>query len=296
MIRTSDPKMDITMPVAAEYGILSGATTVKTVNSDHWISGFTHEVSDSNTSVELARILGGTEVEQILASPNGKTMLSYQPFMIRTKVDGSTFGSDLGRFKELARENLDLVKQMAVETEFWSGAISKKIIEDQNVSALDHSTTNRYLASSLATDVTPVAGTGVKPRYAQALLEEALVSSNLGYQGLIHTPRAVASVLKIKEGRGGALRTNLGTPVVAGAGYSKQGPDGTDAASGKYWMYATGPVTVILGEDAVFPDTHAQAVNARNNTIEYFAELPAAVVWSTQHVYAVLVDLSLDYQ
>lgn len=296
MIRPSDPNMDITMPVAADYGILSGATTVKTVNSDHWISTFTHEVSDSNTSVELARILGGTEFVEIIASPNKQTNLSYQPFMIRTKVDGSTFGTDLNRFKAIAKENLDLVAQKAIETEFWSGTISKGIITDVVPNPLEPNATNRYLASSLATDVTPVAGTGIKPRYGQALLEEAIGNASLGYQGTIHAPRAVASALRVKEGKGGALRTNLGTPMVAGSGYSKQGPDGTNAAPGKYWMYATGPVTVILGEDAVFPETQSQAVNVRNNTIEYFAELPAAVVWSTQHVFAVLVDLSLDYQ
>lgn len=293
MIRPSDPKMDIQMPVAADYGILSGATHVKTVDSDWWISGFTHEVSDSRTSVELARVLGGDEVENILQSPQGHAFLSYQPFMIRTTVNGSTFGNDLGRFKELAKENLDLVKQKAIETEFWSGLISKEIIADQ---PSGQPITNRYLATTPAIDVTPTAGTGVKPRLAQALLEGALTDSTLGYQGVIHSPRAVASVLRVKEGHGGALRTNLGTPLVAGAGYSKTGPTGVDAPAGMYWMYATGPVTVILGGDAVYPDLQSQAINTQKNTIEYKAELPAAVVYSTEQKFAVLVDLSLDYQ
>lgn len=292
MIRPQTDLMDIEKPVTAPYGILSGATNVKTVDSDWWISGFSHEVVDSNTSAELARILGGTEVSEILQSLGGHSFLSYQPFTIRTRSKASTFGNNLDAFKASAKQNLDIIKQKAVETEFWSGEISEKIITDQ---APNLPATNRYLASTLATDVTPTANTGVKPRHGLALLEEAITNSTFGYQGLIHAPRAVASALKVK-GRDGVLRTNLDTPVVAGTGYSRKGPDGTDAPKGMYWMYATGPVTVILGDDIVIPEQKAQSVNVRDNTIEYIAELPAAVVFSTQEVFAVLVDLSLDYQ
>lgn len=292
MIRPQVDLMDIEKPVVAPYGILSGATSVKTVDSDWWISGFSHEVVDSNTSAELARILGGTEVSQILQSLGGDSFLSYQPFMIRTTSKASTFGNNLETFKANAKSSLDIITQKAVETEFWSGAISKVVAADQDP---DSPVINRYLASSLATDVTPTVGSGVKPRLGLALLEEAITDSTFGYQGLIHAPRAVASALKVKE-KSGALRTNLDTPVVAGSGYSRQGPDGTLAPNGMYWMYATGPVTVILGDDVVFPEPLSQAVNVRNNTIEYIAERPAAVVFSTQEVFAVLVDLSLDYQ
>lgn len=216
------------------------------------------------------------------------------PFAIRTSINGSTFGSNPDYFRTKADDILEIVQQKAVEQEFWSGAISKGLnVEAAEGTDPDHRR-NRWLASDIATDVTPTAGTGVKLRYAQALLEEALGNKTIGYRGLIHAPKAVASVMKIKDEKG-VLQSNLGTPVVAGSGYSKQGPDGTMAEAGKYWMYGTGPVTVLLGKTDILPDQLNQAVNARKNTIEIFAEKPAAVVFSTEQVFAVLVDLNLDY-
>jgi hypothetical protein len=134
----------------------------------------------------------------------------------------------------------------------------------------------------------------VKPRYGQAILEGALGDSPTGAEGVIHVTRDVTSILKVKKDDG-ALRTNLGTPVVAGAGYSRRGPDGTLAPTGKRWMYVTGPVSVRRGSLHIIPEKVNQAVDVRVNTIKYFVDRPVAVTWSTTNSYAVLVDLSLDY-
>jgi hypothetical protein len=175
--------------------------------------------------------------------------------------------------------------QKAIEIEFWNGDIAKLLDSDND---------NRYLASAQAIDVTPTAGTGVKTRYGLALLEQAIADSPLGAQGVIHAPRDVASALKVKAD-GKTLRTNLGTPVVAGVGYSKKGPTGVVAGAGKAWMYATGPVSVRVGPTIVTPEKLNQAINTRINEIQYFVDGSAAVTWSTTNSYAVLVDLTLDY-
>jgi len=151
-----------------------------------------------------------------------------------------------------------------------------------------------YLASSQSVDVTPTPGTAVKVRYGLALLEQAIASSPIGAQGVIHAPRDVATALRLHKD-GTTLRTNLDTPVVAGVGYSKKGPSGADAPAGKAWMYATGPVSVRLGPTIITPAKLNQAVDIRINNIEYFVDRSAAVTWSTTDSYAVLVDLTLDY-
>lgn len=286
--------IDIEKPVQSPYGLLGGAASVRQLSdNDQWVSGFTQEVYDAISETHNVRIIGGPEEDTVSALQSGSTFLEYTPFAIRATVKGSTYGTNEKYFRDKADDILQIVQQKAVEQEFWSGAISKLLNADAGDSDPDHRG-NRWLASDIAQDVTPTAGTGVKVRYGQALLEEALGNKTIGYRGTIHAPKAIASIMKIKDEKG-VLQTNLGTSVVAGSGYSKQGPDGTIAEAGKYWMYGTGPVTVILGETFILPDQLNQAVNARNNTIEIFAEKPAAVVWSTEQVFAVLVDLNLDY-
>lgn len=285
--------IDIEKPVVSPYGLLGGAASViKLSDNDQWLGGFTQEVFDAISETHNVRITGA-ETDTVSALLNGSTHLEYTPFAIRAKVKGSTFGSDPRYFGTKAEEILEIVQQKAVEQEFWSGAISKVLNVDSALGTDPNHRGNRWLASSIAQDVTPVAG-GVKLRYGQALLEEALGNNTIGYRGTIHAPKAIASVMKIKDHKG-ILETNLGTSVVAGSGYSRQGPDGTIAEAGKYWIYGTGPVTVLLGESMIPAELLTQAINARNNSIEIYAEKPAAVVWSTEQVFAVLVDLNLDY-
>jgi hypothetical protein len=197
----------------------------------------------------------------------------------------STMGTRPDEVEASAKRALDIVTQKAVEAEFWDGGVSKLLTIDND---------NRYLASAQSVDVTPTPGTAVKVRYGLALLEQAIAESPAGAQGLIHATRDVASALRL-DSDSNTLKTELGTPVVAGVGYSKRGPAGTLAPAGKAWMYATGPVSVRLGPVIVTPAKLNQAVDIRINNIEYFVDRSAAVTWSTSDSYAVLVDLTLDY-
>jgi hypothetical protein len=286
--------VDTAGPEAHDYGILSSATTVIEDNDERWLSGLTYPTIDAGASVTLAPIggnssdLNGSEV----ISPDGTKppYRFYYPFDIKASMKASTMGSTPEEIYANAEAVINTVTQKAVEIEFWKGVIARTL------QATDSG--NRFLGSAAGTDfidVTPAGSTGgVKPRYAQALLEQALGDATIGSKGVFHTPRAIASVLKVKDSNG-VLKTNLGTPVVAGAGYSMTGPDGQPAAAGKAWMYATGPLTVRLGPIAVLPGETSQAVDTRINTITYYIDRAAAVTWSTSNLYAVLVDLSLDY-
>lgn len=283
MIRPQNSTVETAKPVVAPYGILGSASTVENVSSDHWLANFTHHIYDAGVSAYNTQILGGTVKEEVVNADGTRSILEHAPFMITTELGSTTFGANTDDLDTEAKAAMNIVQQKAVEAEFWDGAIGKAVTGTQN----------RWLASDKAIDLTPTPGTGVKPRIGQALLEGAFGRDTLGYRGVIHTPREVASTLLVR-GENGALLTNLDTPLIAGTGYSTTGPDGTPAPAGSYWMYGTGPVTVLLGEAVVIPGEKSQAVDTRINSIKYYVQKPAAVVWSTTHVFAVLVDLTLD--
>lgn len=277
-------------PAPSFYGILSPATAVVEDNSDNWLGGFTYEIRDASVLVRnLSGYRGPVNGEAGVSASNGKDpFLRYEPFYVETTFTASTMYMTPAEVQARATEALNIVTQKAVEREFWTGEIAKLLDTAQKAG-------NRYLASVTATDVTPTPGTGIRARHAQNLLEEALNSSTLGYAGTLHAPRSVADVMRTHHGPADALVTPLGNTVVAGSGYLNTGPSGTAAASGKRWVYATGPVTVRLGEVEYTAERINQTVDSRNNTIVYVAKRPVAVTWSTTDLYAALVDLSLDY-
>lgn len=287
----------------ASYGLLSSTSKVYhySADKDNWIVGLNHEIVDSGVLTQNLLITGGgnTSAGVVTVDDTTETLrqLSYSPFLLQARAKGSVMGTTLEELETKAKNILEISTQKMVEREFWTGELSKQsndIFESQNSHSSEYSV-SRYLANEDAIDITPTSGTGVKPRLGQALLEGALGAQTIGYKGTIHSPRDVASVLKIKDDKDGVLRTNLDTPFVAGSGYTKHGPDGAEAAPGQYWMYATGPIAVVLGDITYSHDNSVQAYNVRKNDIEIIAERPAAVVWTTKDVFAVLVDLNLDY-
>lgn len=109
-----------------------------------------------------------------------------------------------------------------------------------------------------ATDITPSGG-AVSAKVGVALLEGHAAGAYAGSPTL-HLPRTIASLLagdQVIEAQGGKLYTRLGSKVAAGGGYdvSNIGPDGTPAAEGTYWLYASGEVvalrSAIIEKDAL---------------------------------------------
>lgn len=277
-------------PVPSFYGILSPATTVVEDNSDSWIDGFAYDIGDARVSIKNRTGSRGPVGEVVVSAPNSEDLLAtYLPFFIETSFNASTFALSTEAVQARAVEALDIVTQKAIERELWTGGIAK-------LHTGDYAGLNRFLASPTATDVTPVAGTGIRAVHAQALLEEALGNATVGSAGTLHAPRSVAGLLRTDHcDDNRSLATVLGNKVVAGSGYLSTGPTGVAPAANLRWMYATGPVTVRVGAVEYTTGTRAQAVDIRQNTIEFKASRPAAVTWATSDLYAVLVDLSLDY-
>jgi len=286
---------DNTSAEPAPYGLLSPATTVVHDHTDHWAGGFDYQTDDCGVEVTLLGTCSSS-VSATAVEDNGSPIFrSYIPFEVQVAVKCSTMGTTPEEQEKRARDALKACAQKAIEFEFWTGTLAKVAAADPSWDVdTKGAYPNRYLASSDALDVTPTPGTGVKSKQGLALLEQALADCGCGIQGTIHAPRDVASALGIKP-KDDRIYTNLGNLVVAGAGYSNTGPDGTPAGAGKKWMYATGPVTVRLGDPMVVPDKQSQAVDIQKNTIVYRASQPAAVTWNSCCHAAVLVDLALDY-
>lgn len=101
-----------------------------------------------------------------------------------------------------------------------------------------------------ASDITPASG-AVSPKMALAMLEGFAASEYAGVP-TVHVPVILGSLLLdgAIEMQAGKAYSNLGSKIAVGAGYdySNSGPDGTPAAPGERWAYATGEVMIARGE------------------------------------------------
>lgn len=295
MVSLTTVYRDVARVKPAPYGLLSPAVTVIEDNSVYWQGGQETGVT-GYASVEIISADGTKKVTVAPANTDKSLTREYVPFQVRVSFAPSTFGLTPDEVKTMVREYAEAATAKAIEREFWTGALSKALTVpvDPETPGSGYTPPNRYLASSGAQVVNPAADSPVKTKYGLALLEQALGDCGVGERGVIHTTRGVGSALGIK-GSDGRIETPIGNYIVAGTGYTGSGPDGDDPTGDEAWMYATGPVTVRLGPVEIFPERTSDAVNTSTNKIEYEAVRTAAISWSNDCHFAVLVDLSQDY-
>lgn len=263
----------------ARYGLLSLGDPVP-VDGTAWEGGFTYASRACRSGIYLSDMCdAGTRITVV--EPGTGNDAEVRPVTIEAEDICSTFGFGPREREERALAAMEACTQKALEFELWEGRLG-----------MAAGFNNKRLASPDAQDVTP--GTGpVKVKYGLALLEQALANTGCGVRGVIHANRAVGSALGGKD-VDGHLETGLGNVIVAGTGYTGTGPDGTMPAAGT-WMYATGPVTVRLGDAFVPAEEIGQRVDTRVNTIATKALRSAAADFDGCAHFAVLVDLTLDY-
>jgi hypothetical protein len=277
---------DVTFAEPALYGILSPAATVVEDGDTHWESGFNYETLDCGTSTQVSSTCSPVEPVEIISGEDDTLFRSYQPFIVESSFTSSTFNAF--EYEDMAVRRLLACQQKTLEREFWAGPLARAEL------ANDADFPNRFLASEAAVDLTPTAGTAVRPKYAQAILEDALGTCGCGVRGVLHMTRGTASSLGM-SGADGVLATGLGNYVIAGSGYDGSGPDGSLPAGDQHWIYATGPLTVRLGQISTRTADRRQSIDVTKNTVKVYADRAAAVTWDTCCHFAVLVDLSLDY-
>ncbi len=278
--------------VPSAFGLLSVVRPDTSNSEDRWIRGFSQEWE---TTVDTLTNWDDTDTSSYVMV-NNATVNYYdevKPFFIEIDEVRSGLGFlGIDRIARIKRQ-LDGVSQKAIERELWSGDIRIAQSDD-----------NKALIGSTA--VVLNSGTALNAKRALALLEHTIATtSHGGEQGIIHATRDVVALLSsnsnmiFHETGRDHLQTMGGTPVIAGSGYTGQGPasvsDGSQTASAtNKWMYATGTVRVFLGDVDVVNDNLAQAydVSGNANDMRLKAIRPAAVYFDTSIHLAVRVDLT----
>lgn len=158
---------------------------------------------------------------------------SGTPFTVQAEHQCSPVA---GEHRRLAEERLLAGEERAVEHAFATGILGNTPNLTQNPEALTMAPVPFDLAVGL--------------------LEE-WISDVYGSQGVIHAPRLAVSAnpLSVKVS-GQTVRTTLGTPIAAGAGYPGTGPDGAAGV----WLYVTPTLTGYRSEPD-FMETFDRAVN-----------------------------------
>lgn len=278
--------------VPSAFGLLAVAKPENSADEDRWIRGFSQEYE---TTVDTLTNWDDTDTNSFVLV-NNATVNYYdeiKPFFIEIDEVRSGLGFlGLDRIARLKRQ-LEGVTQKAMERELWSGDVRIAQSED-----------NKALIGSTASVLN--SGAALSPRRALALLEHTIATtSHGGEQGIIHATRDVVALLSsnsnmiFHETGRDHLQTMGGTPVIAGSGYTGQGPasvtDGSQTASAtNKWMYATGTVKTYLGDVDVVNDNLSQAydVAGNQNDMRLKAIRPAAVYFDTSIHLAVRVDLT----
>jgi len=209
------------------YGLFS-VLTFRPNGADRWETGVTFET----LSCEPLEGIGPAQCEdgQTTGLPKTVTVAtgavgddgSALPFTVYGHFACSPVGWTPEQAQARAELQLTTREEARVEQAFWTADLGN------TPSLEDGGTTDISVAGA---DVTESLG----------LLED-WIATNYGSQGLIHVTRETALVgltLGALETSGGRLRTRLGTPVVAGAGYPGTGPAGEAAAASTAWAFVT---------------------------------------------------------
>jgi len=202
--------------VPSAFGLLAVVKPENSADEERWIRGFSQEYETELYSATNWDDTDTTSSVVVTAGvPNYFTKID--PFFIEVEEYRSTLGFlGLDRIARLKRQ-VEGVTQDAMEKELWDGDIR-----------IGQSQPNRALVSS---GVTVLDGTGLSSKRALAILEHGIgVVSESGEQGVIHATRDVVALLSsnsqmlFHSKNYDHLQTMGGTPVIAGSGYTGNGP------------------------------------------------------------------------
>lgn len=268
------PPVYVAAPAVTPYGAgLYSVAQLPAEPGDRWQTGVEYEPDGcaEAASVWVDSCVPGDRADKDV--PEGIPVASGDPFTVIGGLVCRLVGHTEAELMARARRNLELGEQRAVETAFWGGALGN----------------TPHLADTSTTVVSGAAGLSLVD--GVGLLEEHLATNYAGV-GVLHAARRVAApaaqkVQAVKES--GRLVTNLGTRWAFYGGAPNTGPDGTPAAAGSAWIYATGEV-VIRRSEIWMPDV-GELLNRTTNEVALIAE--RTVVITTECITAAaLVDLA----
>jgi len=210
-----------------------------------------------------------------------QTFRGATPFTIHTRFDCSPVG--IGVANDAAREALARVESTRVEEAFWTGVSGGQAVVFPHLAAdTEFADIDGIILQTAATvsieAVDVVEGLGVL---------EGDLSECYGGRGYIHIPHDlfptfIAWNLAIERDDG--LWTPSGNRIIVGSGYQLTGPDGSTAAAGSAWMYATGAVFGYRGD--VFFTRDRESFDRAENSMQMIAERTYVIGFECCHLAA----------
>lgn len=215
--------------------------------------------------------------EQTVGLPKNLERNGVEPgvasdFTIYGHYQCSPIGNSLEYAEERAEQHLIAREQARVEQAIWTGDLG-------NTPTLRGAT---------------VLGSGAVSIRAGIAALEAAIATEYGSLGVIHMTRETALLAiaaSVLRRDGGRLFTELGTPVVAGAGYDGSGPDGTPASPGESWAYVTPAIFGYRGEVFTSSGRPGDLLDRSTNDLYAVAERTYVIGWEECGVSAVLLTI-----
>lgn len=208
-----------------------------------WIDGFQFLPDDCTGGHIVDPCQVGASADTIDARSQVADIVGpIQPYIVEASDTASTWLPEWYRLAR-AKRKLLAVQASVIEREFWSGT-----------KATSQSWANNQFLTKAAGLTVLQSGAAVGTVDALAALEQAIVDGSPYGKGMIHASPRLAThwtyngLVEAVPGPPGTLRTQLGTIVIAGAGYLGTGPNNSVNANHLQWAYVTPPVQIRLGE------------------------------------------------
>lgn len=274
--------------VPAAFGVLSVADVV-TPEDDSWIRGFAAQFLSRPQVVRILSKYNGPVDNGTVYTPDDdldrKSYEDIDPFFIEVESKLGAFNTIGSDFRGKLLKQIEAVTQKAIEYELWTG-----------VAAIDDGSEQSYLTKNTSTVITTG---GVTPKKALSIIEGAIAQSPTGTGGVIHMTRELGSILSLQgaikpvDNPDGTqhLETVLGTKIIIGSGYEGTGPNAAAPAANTTWIYATGPVSVLLGDSEVVNEDDARSFTPSTNDVFIKAIRAASVYFDPSIFYAAQVTL-----
>ncbi len=257
------------------YGLLS-VTDPITPEDGHWEGGITWDddlCSNVHSTTEYCPIPVPGFPAKIL--DRDFQSCCADPFIVYASYDCPPIGNTAEDAFSTAKERLLVKEGPEVERTFWTGVAEDGI--DVNPSLAFGNSECGSAPVDLTGSAGPVGVIG-----SMAVLESALGDCAPG-TGVIHANYGVASFLASQNlifERGDAWYSVTGQRIVVGAGYPGSGPGNITAEAGTTWLFATGPLVVYRSEVFLTPERFKEAMDARINSVQIYAERVYSVGWS----------------
>jgi hypothetical protein len=187
------------------------------------------------------------------------------PFLAVGSFDCSTVGRPADEAFEIARRRLLAWESRQVERAVWTGLTANYSINPSFAFGNDE-------CGIVPTDINPAGA--VNPVVAISTIEDVLADTVAG-AGYIHIPTKLLAFLKthrLVTEEDGALWSPSGHRYVVGAGYPGSGPSNVAAVAGQTWVFATGPMLLARSNVMMVPESVAEGIDRRINSITVRSE------------------------